>query len=42
MKTMIVLACCLISLTACRCDITEDDDKKKNDSRIKSDTLKIG
>jgi hypothetical protein len=40
MKTIILMAFCLTSLTACRCDINEDEAKKKNDLRLKSDTLK--
>ncbi|SFN41257.1 hypothetical protein SAMN05421594_2671 [Chryseobacterium oleae] len=41
MKTIMVFALCALSLTSCRCDLPEDDDKKKSESRIKADTLKM-
>lgn len=40
MKTIILMVFCLASLTACRCDVDEDEAQKKNDLRLKSDTLK--
>jgi hypothetical protein len=41
MKTIIVFALCAVSLTSCRCDLPEDEDKKKSEASIKTDTLKI-
>jgi len=41
MKTIILMAFCLASLAACRCEIDEDEAHKKNDIKIKNDTLKV-
>ncbi|WP_257189371.1 MULTISPECIES: hypothetical protein [unclassified Chryseobacterium] len=41
MKTIILLAICAVSLTACRCDLPEDEDKKKSETRPVNDSLKI-
>ncbi|MDP9961979.1 hypothetical protein [Chryseobacterium lathyri] len=42
MKTTLLAALCLLSFTACMpCDIEEDETKKTNDMKIKSDSLRI-
>ncbi|WP_285439700.1 hypothetical protein [Chryseobacterium sp. ISL-6] len=42
MKTTVLLALCLLSFSSCMpCDLQEDEAKKKNDFKIKSDTLKV-
>jgi len=41
MKTIILMAFCLASLAACRCEVDDDEAQKQNDLRIKSDTLKV-
>lgn len=41
MKTIILLAICAVSLTACRCDLPDDEDTKKSETKTVTDTLKI-
>lgn len=41
MKAIILLAICAVSLTACRCDLPDDEDKRKSETRTVGDTIKI-
>lgn len=41
MKAIILLAICAVSLTACRCDLPDDEEKRKTEARLVGDTLKI-
>jgi len=41
MKAIILLAICAVSFTACRCDLPDDENKKKSETKPMSDTLKI-
>lgn len=41
MKAIILLAICAASLVACRCDVPDDDDKGKSETKPVHDTLKI-
>lgn len=41
MRAIILLAICAACFTACRCELPEDEDKKKTKMKPVPDTIKI-